>query len=255
MAVVSGGVRRASSRPDAVVSIISTPSLPPAPLKNHSTPSSGSSPFSVLVCEVGGRLRTHWVIKTLGITGGIPAFFLLYFYVLRHPIFPVTIMPLTAVDRLIGFRPEALPLYLSLWVYIPLAFVLQQDRRGLWSSGVAAILLSGAGLGIFFVWPTAVPDLGVDWSLHPSVAFLKEIDAAGNACPSLHVAFAVWAAFHVGALLREMRAHASVQVANWLWCLAIVYSTIATGQHVAVDALTGVVLGAAAAIPIWIRRR
>lgn len=185
----------------------------------------------------------------------MPAFFILYFYVLRHPVFPVTIMPLTVVDRLIGFHPEALSLYLSLWVYIPLAFVLQKDRRGLWSSGFAAILLSAAGLGIFFLWPTAVPDLGLDWSLYPSVAFLKDVDAAGNACPSLHVAFAVWAAFHVGSLMREMRAHASVHVANWLWCLAIIYSTIATGQHVAVDALAGAALGAVVAIPVWLRAR
>lgn len=200
-------------------------------------------------------MKTHWWIKTLGLTAGMPTFFVLYFHVLRHPVFPVTIMPLTAVDRLIGFRPEALPLYLSLWVYIPLAFVLQQDRRGLWSSGGTAILLGGAGLGVFFLWPTAVPELGFDWSLHPSVAFLKEVDAAGNACPSLHVAFAVWAAFHIGSLLREMRAHASVQVGNWLWCVAIVYSTIATGQHVSADALAGAALGAVAACPIWLPRR
>jgi membrane-associated phospholipid phosphatase len=41
---------------------------------------------------------------------------------------------------------------------------------------------------------------------------------------------------------------------NWLWCLGILYSTIATRQHVAIDILCGAVLGAMVAT-LFLRHR
>ena len=209
----------------------------------------GCSPHGSFFREFAARLRTHWALKTISLSLGMTAFFAVYFWVLNHPIFPVTIMPLTAVDRFVGFRPAALPLYLSLWVYIPLAFVLRKNHRELLSWGAAAVALSVIGLSLFLLWPTAVPRLEIDWAAHPSFAFLKSVDASGNACPSLHVAFAVLTAVHLGRLLREMGARPVLHVGNWLWCLGIIFSTLATGQHVALDALAGAVLGAIIAAP------
>ena len=70
-----------------------------------------------------------WPAKVIGMTLGLTSFFAAYFRVLHHPLFPVTTMPLTAVDRLIRFRPEALPLYLSLWFYVSLVPALLINRR------------------------------------------------------------------------------------------------------------------------------
>lgn len=195
--------------------------------------------------EVAARLRALWLPKALGLAVGITAFFAAYFQLLNQPAFPVTIMPLTAVDRWVGFQPAALPLYASLWVYVPLAFVLLRERRELAFAGAMAALLSVIGLGIFFFWPTAVPALPHDWSAYPAFAFLKSVDASGNACPSLHVAFAVFTALHLGRILRALSAPRGAHVVNWLWCTGIAYSTLATAQHVFVDVLAGVVLGAA----------
>ena len=36
-------------------------------------------------------------------------------------------------------------------------------------------------------------------------------------------------------------------ISNWAWCIGIVYSTLATLQHVAVDVLAGLALGVVAA--------
>jgi membrane-associated phospholipid phosphatase len=197
--------------------------------------------------QVGARLLTWWPAKMIGTTFGMTAFFVVYFWLLRHPAYPVTIMPLTAVDRLIGFWPEALPLYLSLWFYVSLAPALLTDHCELVSYGLAALALSVIGLGLFFFWPTAVPLPEVDWSRHPSFAFLKSADASGNACPSLHVAFAVFTGVWFGRLLRQMSAGGFLRALNWLWCLGILYSTIAIRQHVALDVLAGAVLGATVA--------
>jgi hypothetical protein len=192
----------------------------------------------------GSRVLVFWPAKMFGTAFGMAAFFIAYFWVLRHPVGLLTVMPLTAVDRFIGFQPAALPVYLSLWLYVSLAPALVTDRRELISYGVAAVALSALGLGIFLLWPTVVPPPGVDWSQHPAFAFLKNADAPGNACPSLHVAFAVFSAVWFGRLLRGLGAGPGVLVFNWLWCLGIVYSTVATLQHVFLDALAGAALGA-----------
>lgn len=201
------------------------------------------------------RALTWWPIKVIGTTLGMTLFFVVYFWLLRHPVFPVTVMPLTVVDRWIGFWPPALPLYLSLWFYVSLAPALVIDRRELVSYGLAWVALSAIGLGIFLFWPTAVPVPDIDWARYPSLAFLKSADAAGNACPSLHVAFAVFSAVWFDRLLRQMGAGRWARAGNGLWGLGILYATIATRQHVALDVLAGTALGAAvAAVHLrWLR--
>jgi membrane-associated phospholipid phosphatase len=198
--------------------------------------------------QAGDRLCSWWLAKMLCTTLGMTAFFIVYFQLLRHPLHPPITVPLTAVDRLIDFRPEALPLYLSLWFYVSLAPALLINRRELASYGLAAIGLSVIGLGIFLFWPTVVPRPEVDWLQHPAFAFLKSVDASGNACPSLHVAFAVFTAVWFERILRQMGAGRVARALNWLWCLGILYSTVAIRQHVALDVLAGAVLGAAVAV-------
>ncbi len=188
-----------------------------------------------------------WVSKMLATTLGISTFFLAYFWVLEHPIFDITVMPLTALDRWVTFQPAAVPLYLSLWVYVSLAPALLRSGRELAFYGVGTLAVSVIGLGLFILWPTAVPPSSIDWSHHPSIAFLKSVDMAGNACPSLHVAFAVFTAVWLECLLCQMRASRGVRAVNWLWCAGILYSTLATRQHVALDVVAGMVLGAVVA--------
>lgn len=195
--------------------------------------------------RAGRRFAAHWVAKMVGTTVAMAAFFVVYFWLLRHARGPVTTVPRIWLDRMIPFQPGALPLYVSLWVYVSLAPSLLVSRRALAAYAAAAVVLSVAGFGVFILWPTTVPPPEVDPSLVPSLSYLKVVDASGNAFPSLHVAFAVFTALWMGRLLREMGAGGVARALNWLWCLGIVYSTIAIRQHVALDALAGALLGAA----------
>ena len=194
------------------------------------------------------RMLTWWPVKMIGITLVMAGFFAAYFWVLKHPFFPVTTMPIIVVDRLIGFQPEALPLYLSLWFYVSLAPALLIDRREIISYGIVTVGMSVIGLGIFLLWPTTVARTDVVLSQHSAFAFIMASDASGNACPSLHVAFAVFTAIWLNRLLRQMRAGRFVRAFNWLWCLGILYSTVAIRQHVVLDVLAGAVLGVAVAM-------
>lgn len=197
--------------------------------------------------ESGRRICTHWPLKMTGTMIGMGVFFVAYFWLLEHPIFPVTEMPLTALDRWIAFRPESLVPYMSLWIYVTLLPALLRTRRELAECAVAWVVLSAAGLGCFLFWPTAVPMRLLPGELPPEVAFLKAMDAAGNACPSLHVAFAVFSAVAFTRVLREIKAPEWVRVFNWMWCAGIGYSTVAIRQHVVIDVVAGAALGAVVA--------
>ena len=197
--------------------------------------------------QAAAVIPRHLVLKSVGTMLFIGLFFGAYFYLLKHPAYPTTVMPVTLLDRLIGFQPLALPMYLSLWVYVSLPPTLLATRRELFGYGLAMAGTCLAGLIVFYFWPTVVPAANIDWSQYPGVDFLKNMDASGNACPSLHVATAVFSAIWLHHLLRCFGAPLWILILNWAWCAGIVYSALATCQHVAVDVLAGLALGVLAA--------
>ena len=119
-----------------------------------------------------------------------------------------------------------------------------------------AFILSLLGFLSYFLFPTAIVGWDYDWSLYPSLAFLKEADAAGNACPSLHVAFSVFAALWLSKVLSALQSHSVWNIVNFLWCAMIVVSTMTTKQHVLIDVLCGIPLGAGVYLANrWLFRR
>jgi len=194
------------------------------------------------------RLRTRTLAKMLATMLGIGVFFVAYFWVLRHPFSPPLLMPVTALDRLVPFEPAFLPLYFSLWFYVSIAPALLASGRELAGYGAATFAISVIGFGVFMLWPTAAPPFALTGPVPSGMQFLKDVDLAANACPSLHVAFAVFTAIWLARIFREMRSGALLQAASMLWCAGILYSTLATRQHVLLDVLAGALLGAAVAL-------
>jgi membrane-associated phospholipid phosphatase len=192
--------------------------------------------------------RLFW-LKAIGTTACTWLFFIGYFHLLRNPAYPVTVMPLTALDHFIPFQPYALGAYLSLWFYVGFAPGLLPNFRELLVYGLWIGALCLTGLGLFYLWPTQIPPLTIDVSGYPGFAMLQGVDAAGNACPSMHVAVAIFTAIRLDHVLRETRTPVAFRVANWVWFAAIAYSTLAVKQHVVLDALAGALLGIAFAYP------
>lgn len=199
--------------------------------------------------EIGLRMRRYFPLKLAGTTFFTCLFFVAYFHLLRNPVHPVMVMPLTALDRLIPFQPGALFAYLSLWIYIGVGPGLQLTFRELVVYGLWICAMCLTGLGFFYVWPTAVPPLLIDVSGYPGFAMLQGVDAAGNACPSMHVAAAIFTVIRIEQVLRDARAPLLLRLLNLLWFAAIVWSTLAVKQHVVLDALAGALLGIVFAVP------
>jgi membrane-associated phospholipid phosphatase len=158
---------------------------------------------------------------------------------------------MTALDRLIPFQPQTLAAYVSLWLYVGVAPGLLLTLREIIAYGLWIAALCLVGLACFYAWPTMVPALALDVSGHAVFAMLQSVDAAGNACPSLHVGTAMFTAIWVHQLLCQVQAPRVLRVLNGVWFAAIAYSTLATKQHVVLDALAGALLGIAFALPSW----
>jgi hypothetical protein len=199
-------------------------------------------------------MRRHLFLMVAGTTLVTWAFFVGYFQLLRHPVHPVTMMPLTPLDAWVPFVPHAIVPYLSLWFYVGIAPGLQRTFPQLLVYGIWAVLLCMTGLAIFYWWPTAIPPLSFGTTGYFGFDLMQGIDARGNACPSMHVAIAFFSAIWIDVLLRESDAPALLRVVNWTWFVAITLSTLAVRQHVVIDVVAGALLGGAFAIPSLVVR-
>lgn len=193
--------------------------------------------------QIAARMYTLLPLKALGTAAFMVIFFWAYFAILRNPLNPVTVMPLTWLDTAIPVTSLAFPFYASLWVYASLPVACMKDIRAMLLFGLWMAMMCLLCLGIFWWFPSGVPPAGIDWSLYPEMAVIKDVDTGGNACPSLHVASAVFAAVWLGRIFESVGAPSVVGWLSWLHCLAILWSTIATRQHVVLDVIAGAVVG------------
>jgi membrane-associated phospholipid phosphatase len=170
-------------------------------------------------------------------------FFIGYFYVQRHPAHTPTIMPMTKLDLMIPFQPQALLAYVSLWIYVGIGPGLQRtyaalSQYALWMAGLCV-----GGLMIFYLWPTQVPPLKWDATGLSGFAVLHRMDEASNACPSMHVAVAIFTLVRIDEVLRSTGSPRLLRLLNAAWFILIAYSTLAIKQHVTLDVAAGALLG------------
>ncbi len=188
------------------------------------------------------RCITLFPLKLAGNMVATIGFFPLYFWIMKNA-GQAWVLPLTAIDHRIVFWPALLPVYLSLWGYIALPVLLAKDKPELWRFSFGCAAMTVLALLVFWFMPTAIPNFVVDTMPGTSLQFLKMVDSAGNAFPSLHVSFSVFACVALARQLRAVGAPAWLRIVNVAWAAGIVYSTMAVRQHVLIDVMGGFALG------------
>jgi membrane-associated phospholipid phosphatase len=168
--------------------------------------------------------------------------FVPYFWLQRHIFFPVTVMNKSALDVWLGFYPQAVWLYLSLFLLMPVAPMQMEKTQQLRRYALGVVAISLAADLVFFFWPTAVVRPG-DAAASMIYRSLASLDLPLNAFPSLHAAMAVFSACCCEQIFSQVRYSRLCRIAVWIWALAIIGAMLSTKQHVAVDALGGIVLG------------
>lgn len=187
------------------------------------------------------RLRAHLGVKlalavALNLCALAP-----YFWLQRNNLFPVTTMPLSALDVWLGFSPQAVWIYLSLFLLMPIAPMQMDSLHRLRRYALGVVAMSAVANAIFLFWPTAVER---DSAAGAALIYraLVAVDTPLNAFPSLHAAMAVYSAL----CCEQISASRYWRVVVWPWVLAVVWAMLSIKQHVALDAVGGVLLGSAA---------
>lgn len=196
------------------------------------------------------RLTTLWQVK-LGLTAVLNVFFwVFYLFLSRHAFLPVHTLPMTFLDRWAGFQP-----HLWAWVYesnfllvgiVPWLIDSQRELRR-YAAGFA--LLSVVCFVMFVFFPVASPR-PANLEASPFLIFITRVDGPLNAFPSLHAGSLIytlaWARRLCGA-----RFNLWIAVLLLAWAALILFATLATKQHYAIDLLAGGLIGWAADWFAW----
>jgi len=151
------------------------------------------------------------------------------------------VLPELALDRLIGYHPAAVWVYLSFFVLQAVAFwAVPEERRVALTRAFAACAF--VALMVFIVWPTTLVQPPAPDSGSLALALVRWADTPANCLPSLHAALSA-----VSAAALTLRRSAWASVFAWLWALSICWSAIATRQHLTIDIAAGWLLGCVAA--------
>ena len=200
--------------------------------------------------SLGDRLASHPLEKIAVCLGLAVGICVPYFGLQAVPLAPLTAVPETALDARIPFSPAWTFVYLSIAGLVPLAVWLQGSRDELRRYAIGLALLCVPSFVVFAVLPVAGPrpELGPGGGLYE---FLVSADRPTNSFPSLHAGLTVYSlrVIHLAAAPGASRGR---RLASWIWGAAILYATLATKQHWAVDLAPGIALGWGAA---WLAYR
>jgi len=196
------------------------------------------------------RILILWPLK-LGVTVIVSVgFWSLYLSLSRHAFFPVHTLPMTWLDDWAGFRPHPWAwIYESIFLLTGIAPWLIVSREDLRRYIIGFTFLSVVSFVTFALFPVASPR-PVHLKASGFLIFITQVDGPLNAFPSLHAGCLIYNL----ALVRRLfgpRLVPLVAVALLIWAGLILFATLATKQHYALDLLAGGLLGWAADQLAW----
>jgi membrane-associated phospholipid phosphatase len=196
------------------------------------------------------RLTTLWRAK-LGLTAVFNILFWgFYLFLSRHALLPVHTLPMTRLDRWAGFQP-----HLWAWVYesnfllVGVVPWLIDSRVELRRYATGFAFLAAVSFVGFALFPVASPR-PTNLEASPFLIFITRVDGPLNAFPSLHAGSLIytlaWARRLCGGRLKPWVAALLIG-----WAALILFATLATKQHYALDLLAGGLIGWAADWFVW----
>jgi membrane-associated phospholipid phosphatase len=177
-----------------------------------------------------------------------------YFSLQRASTFPVFPVPETSLDRAIAFQPDWIWIYVSIFALVPLAPALAPDVPALrrYTTGLACLCVPCFAL--FWLLPVEGPRPAL-LPDHALYGWIVSVDRSTNSLPSLHAGLALYSLLFLGRVLHPTTGatRSGLRLAGWLWGAAILYSTLATKQHWAVDLPAGMAIAWGAHRLAWRR--
>jgi protein-S-isoprenylcysteine O-methyltransferase Ste14 len=152
-----------------------------------------------------------------------------------------------AVETRLGWEwgipvlPASMPIYASIYLAVPLTFLLCSDRAEMRRLMVCAWVATLLNTVVYATLPATAAFRTVEtggWQTEWLAWEQHLAEPATGACPSFHVTWAVLCAAYL-ARGSSNRARGCL----WLWCAAVSASCLTTGMHSLADVLTGALVG------------
>jgi membrane-associated phospholipid phosphatase len=177
-----------------------------------------------------------------------------YFTLQRLDAFPPRTPPVLPIDGWISFEPAWIWAYLSIALLVPLAPLLATRKEDLARYAKGLTLLCLACFAAFLFFPVHGPRPEPIADQHAIYELLVSWDRPSNSLPSLHAGLVVYSllfAFRVLWADLGTAGRVSLGSTGMLWGALILYSTLATRQHWAIDLPAGVFLAGTAHALVW----
>ena len=199
------------------------------------------------------RLLAHLRDKIAVLLGLAIGICVPYFALGRVQAFPLRELPVTPLDDWIGFDPRWIWPYLSLALLVPLSLVLATSRECLLRYAKGLALLCGICFAVFLLFPVegprpqTLPD-------HAMYRVLVGYDRPSNSLPSLHAGLTCYSMLFAYRVLRDAvsrRGRVALVAVASSWGAVILYATLATKQHGAIDLVAGLLVAYLAHRFVW----
>ncbi|MDB6064194.1 MAG: phosphoesterase, PA-phosphatase related protein [Pedosphaera sp.] len=203
-------------------------------------------------CATGWRHRIPSVWRTkLALTAMLNVFFWgPYLFLSRHALLPVHSLPMMSVDKWAGFQPHPWAwIYESNFLLAGIVPWLITTREGLRRYALGFAMMAGVSFVIFALFPVASPR-PANLESSPFLIFITRVDGPLNAFPSLHAGCVVYTLALVRRLFGQ-RLNYFVAAMLLVWAGLILFATLATKQHYAIDLLAGGLIGGVADWLAW----
>ncbi len=196
------------------------------------------------------RFPVLWRLK-LGATVVVNlCFWTVYLVLSHHHVFPLHQLPAIWIDTWVEYQPHPWAwIYESIFLLTGIIPWMTVTREQLRRYILGFTLLSVGSFACFLLFPAASPRPAAP-ETSPLLIFVTWADGPLNTFPSLHAGCLV---YNLGLVRRlfGQRVPMAVTAALWTWGVFILYATLATKQHYAVDLLGGGLLGWAADQVAW----
>ncbi len=196
------------------------------------------------------QLRAHWRLKLLLTAVFNILFWSGYEFLGHHAFFPLREIPLTCLDRIIPYQPQPWGwVYLSQFSFTSLLPWFLSTRNEVLRCSAGLVIMSVFSFAIFLFFPVAAP-IRTSAQDHMAMTVIAAYDGSLNCFPSLHAAFLCYMAALGWRLFGNTATRLVVGICV-AWGASILYATIATRQHYALDLAAGAVVGCLAYWLAW----
>jgi membrane-associated phospholipid phosphatase len=191
--------------------------------------------------------RAPWRPKAALSVALIVCFCAPYFALQHVALSPPRRLPLSAIDRAIGFDPRWIWAYQSVYLLVTAVPWILLNASDLPRYARGFLQISGLGFAFFLLLPVRGPRPEVE-AANFMFRLMQWYDRPLNCMPSLHAALSVYTVLFAGDATRGRMtpsARRFLLSAGWFWILLIAYAAVATKQHYAIDLPAGALLAGA----------